>query len=52
LGVSQEDLAHQLGFHRTDMDAVERDERDLSLFQSPSEQHLVNGEEVIRDESN
>ena len=31
LGISQEDFAHQLGFHRTYLGAIERGERNLSL---------------------
>lgn len=30
-GISQEDFAHDLGFHRTYMGAIERGERNLSL---------------------
>ena len=29
--ISQEDFAHELGFHRTYMGAIERGERNLSL---------------------
>jgi transcriptional regulator with XRE-family HTH domain len=31
LGISQEDFADQLGFHRTYLGAIERGERNLSL---------------------
>lgn len=30
-GISQEDFAHDLGFHRTYMGSIERGERNLSL---------------------
>ncbi len=30
-GISQEDFAHELGFHRTYLGALERGERNLSL---------------------
>lgn len=30
-GISQENFAHELGFHRTYMGAIERGERNLSL---------------------